>query len=82
MLKHRIKKIEQRLLIKAKTMKLWDVKFGESVEKQLADIAARRVRHPNGSFYSEKDSNVFFDFDLFMPGGTGGELAQMSSPKD
>lgn len=66
MIKQRIKRLEKRLNVKEKTIKIWHVKFGQE-EEQIADIKTGKVKHPDGSTFSENDFNFFIDFDMFMP---------------
>ncbi len=66
MIKHRIKKLEEKLQVGKKAIKIWPAKFGQE-EEQIADIKTEKVKHPDGSIYSENDINFFIDFEMFMP---------------
>ena len=70
MIKHRIKKLEEKLLAGRKSMKIWHVTFGQE-EEQIADIKTSKAKHPDGSSYSEGDFNYFIDVNMFAPKSLG-----------
>jgi hypothetical protein len=78
MLKEKLERLERQLgIVKGSgKRKLWEVSGKDEVEieKKIAEIKAGKVRHPDGSLYSEEDDNFFLNV-RFVFAGEGKDLA-------
>jgi hypothetical protein len=69
MLKQRIKKIEGQFIHCKGCYKSWLIIISSrrKAQEQIKDIKARKLPHPNGGIYPEKDRNEFVIFQLPRP---------------
>ena len=69
MLKQRIKKIEGQFIHCEGCYRSWLIIIPSmrKAQEQIKDIKARKILHPNGGIYLEKDRNEFAIFLMLRP---------------